>query len=32
MSYAIIASLLLLGLPLAEAWLARWSPWLHLQN
>lgn len=27
MSYAIVAALLVLGLPLGEAWLARWSPW-----
>ena len=27
MSYAIVASLLVLGLPLGEAWLERWSPW-----
>lgn len=27
MSYAIVAALLVLGLPLGEAWLARWTPW-----
>jgi competence protein ComEC len=27
MSYAIVAALLTLGLPLSDAWLARWSPW-----
>jgi competence protein ComEC len=27
MSYAIVAALLMLGLPLGEAWLAHWSPW-----
>lgn len=27
MSYGIVASLLLLGLPLGEAWLALWIPW-----
>lgn len=30
MSYGIVAALLLLGLPLAEAWLARWTPWRDL--
>lgn len=30
MSYAIVAALLLLGVPLAEAWLARWTPWRRL--
>jgi competence protein ComEC len=30
MSYAIVAALLLLGLPLSDAWLARWSPWRNL--
>ncbi len=27
MSYTIVLALLVLGLPLAEAWLARWTPW-----
>jgi competence protein ComEC len=27
MSYGIVAALLLMGVPLGEAWLARWSPW-----
>jgi competence protein ComEC len=27
MSYGIVAALLVLGLPLGEAWLARWTPW-----
>lgn len=30
MSYGIVASLLLLGLPLADAWQERWKPWRHL--
>ena len=30
MSYGIVAALLLLGLPLGEAWVARWSPGMHL--
>jgi competence protein ComEC len=30
MSYAIVAALLVLGLPLGEAWLARWSLWRDL--
>ena len=30
MSYGIVAALLLLGLPLGDAWLARWSPWRDL--
>lgn len=30
MSYGIVAALLVLGLPLAEAWLARWTPWRDL--
>ncbi|MBL9202371.1 MAG: ComEC/Rec2 family competence protein [Opitutaceae bacterium] len=30
MSYAIVAALLVLGLPLADAWLARWAPWRDL--
>lgn len=30
MSYAIVGALLLLGLPLGEAWLARWKPWRDL--
>ncbi|MEO6244965.1 MAG: ComEC/Rec2 family competence protein [Opitutaceae bacterium] len=30
MSYAIVVALLLLGLPLAEAWLAWWTPWHDL--
>lgn len=30
MSYAIVAALLMLGLPLAEAWLGRWAPWRDL--
>ena len=27
MSYGIVTALLVLGLPLGEAWLARWTPW-----
>ncbi|MEY2881139.1 MAG: hypothetical protein RLZZ15_3519, partial [Verrucomicrobiota bacterium] len=27
MSYGIVLALLVLGLPLGDAWLARWSPW-----
>jgi competence protein ComEC len=27
MSYGIVAALLVLGLPLGDAWLARWTPW-----
>ncbi|MBI5770567.1 MAG: ComEC/Rec2 family competence protein [Verrucomicrobia bacterium] len=27
MSYGIVLALLVLGLPLSEAWLARWTPW-----
>ena len=30
MSYGIVAALLLLGLPLGEAWAARWAPWSAL--
>jgi len=30
MSYAIVAALLVLGLPLGEAWLERWKPWRDL--
>lgn len=30
MSYAIVLALLLLGLPLGDAWLARWEPWREL--
>lgn len=30
MSYAIVAALLVLGLPLGESWLARWTPWRDL--
>jgi competence protein ComEC len=30
MSYAIVLALLLLGLPLGEAWQARWTPWRFL--
>lgn len=30
MSYAIVLALLVLGLPLAETWLARWTPWRDL--
>ena len=30
MSYGIVAALLLMGLPLGEAWLARWTPWRDL--
>ncbi len=30
MSYAIVLALLLLGLPLGEAWVARWTPWRDL--
>ena len=30
MSYAIVAALLVFGLPLGEAWLARWTPWRDL--
>lgn len=30
MSYGIVAALLLLGLPLGEAWLKRWTPWRAL--
>ncbi len=30
MSYAIVVALLVLGLPLADAWLARWIPWRDL--
>lgn len=30
MSYAIVAALLVLGLPLSEAWLAYWTPWRAL--
>jgi competence protein ComEC len=30
MSYAIVAALLVLGLPLGDAWLERWSPWRAL--
>lgn len=30
MSYGIVFALLVLGLPLGEAWCARWTPWRHL--
>lgn len=30
MSYAIVAALLVLGLPLGETWLERWKPWRDL--
>ena len=30
MSYTIVLALLVMGLPLSEAWLARWSPWRDL--
>ena len=30
MSYTILAALLVLGLPLGEAWSSRWSPWRDL--
>jgi competence protein ComEC len=30
MSYTIVLALLVMGLPLGEAWLARWSPWRDL--
>lgn len=30
MSYAIVVALLVLGLPLADAWLGRWIPWRDL--
>jgi competence protein ComEC len=30
MSYAIVLALLVLGLPLGDAWLERWSPWRDL--
>lgn len=30
MSYGIVTALLVLGLPLADAWLARWQPWPDL--
>ncbi|MSU23296.1 MAG: ComEC/Rec2 family competence protein [Opitutus sp.] len=30
MSYAIVAALLVLGLPLGEMWLERWKPWRDL--
>lgn len=30
MSYTIVLALLVLGLPLGDAWLARWSPWRDL--
>jgi competence protein ComEC len=30
MSYAIVAALLVLGLPLADAWQERWAPWRDL--
>ncbi len=30
MSYGIVAALFLLGLPLADHWLARWTPWRDL--
>lgn len=30
MSYGIVTALLVLGLPLGDAWLQRWSPWRHL--
>ncbi len=30
MSYGIVTALLVLGLPLSDAWLRRWSPWRHL--
>lgn len=30
MSYAIVVALLVLGLPLGEAWLERWQPWRDL--
>ncbi len=30
MSYTIVAALLVLGLPLSDAWLARWAPWRDL--
>jgi competence protein ComEC len=30
MSYAIVLALLVLGLPLGEAWLERWKPWRDL--
>ena len=30
MSYTIVAALLVLGLPLSDTWLARWTPWRDL--
>ncbi len=30
MSYGIVTALLVLGLPLGEAWIERWTPWRHL--
>lgn len=30
MSYSIVVALLILGLPLSECWLARWTPWRDL--
>ncbi|MBL9189392.1 MAG: ComEC/Rec2 family competence protein [Opitutaceae bacterium] len=30
MSYTIVAALLVLGLPLSDAWLTRWAPWRDL--
>jgi competence protein ComEC len=30
MSYSIVAALLVLGLPLSEAWMERWQPWRDL--
>ncbi len=30
MSYGIVTALLVLGLPLGDAWLARWTPWRDL--
>jgi competence protein ComEC len=30
MSYGIVVALLVLGLPLSDAWLERWKPWRHL--
>lgn len=32
MSYAIVAALLILGLPLGDAWLERWKPWRDLPH